>query len=225
MLLDYISTIRGNCLASSESVEYRSRVIYGNWSTWTSPSPLSVFSLMQDSRFNWNESVNLATMDATQNLCQELVDDIIGYLHDDKAILRACSLTPRAMVAAVQRGLFSEICVWPRPRGPDPPHGFTIQRLVEVVNTHPHVATYVKSLYITFEPTNPEIMTPHIFEFTGVLLKFSQISRFSLDVYPLADFDSMKLLPFFLSIPLVLRCPTLSMSNSCMSRPASFAVI
>ena len=55
---------------------------------------------MQDSRFNWNKSVNLATMDATQNLCQELVDDIIGHLHDDKVTLCACSLTSRAMVTA-----------------------------------------------------------------------------------------------------------------------------
>ena len=91
-------------------------------------------------------------MTTTQNLCQGLIDDIIGYLHDDKATLCACSLTFRTMVAAAQRGLFSEIFVW-APRGPNTPSAFTIQRLAEMVDTLPHVATYVKSLHITFDPT------------------------------------------------------------------------
>ena len=121
--------------------------------------------------------------------------------------LSALALLPLAPWLRLVSGDFFQRCVWPRPRGPDSPHGFTIQKLVEMVNTLPHVAT---SLHIIFDPTSLEIMTPHIFDFTGILLRFTQISRFSLSLCPLGDFDSMKLLPFFsLSIPLVLRCSTL----------------
>ena len=171
----------GRDASSNNHVSFRS----------TGQLELPVLSLIQDSRLNWNELIDPATIDTTQNLCQELVDDIIGYLHDDKATLCACSLTSRAMVAAAQRGLFSEIYARPHSRGPDSPlPAFIIQRLVEML---PHIAIYVKSLYITFDLTSLEIMMPHIFYFTGVLLKLCQIFRFSLCLYPLADLDFIKL--------------------------------
>ena len=80
-------------------------------------------------------------MATTQPFCQDLFDDIIGYLHDDKTTLCACALTSPAMVVASQRGLFSEIYVWARPRGPYSPPAFTVKKLVEMMNALPHVAT------------------------------------------------------------------------------------
>jgi hypothetical protein len=140
----------------------------------------------------------------TQTLCQELVDDVIGYLHDDKATLWACSLTCRTMVAAAQRGLFLEIFVWARRRGPiNFPPAFTIQRLAEMVNALPHVATF---LHITLDPTG--LQMTDINEFARVLLKFRQLARFLFCLHPLAD--TFKLRSFLaFTIPAVLCCPTL----------------
>ena len=89
------------------------------------------------------------------------------------------------MVAAAQRGLFSEIFVWARPRGPNTPSDFTIQRLAEMVDTLPHVATYVKSLHITFDPT-PEIGKggwPGTAELAAVQPMTTPRRRVSLQVY------------------------------------------
>ena len=45
------------------------------------------------------------------SLSQEVVDEVLVFLHDDKATLKACSLTCRSMVQGAQRGLFSAISV------------------------------------------------------------------------------------------------------------------
>jgi len=145
-------------------------------------------------------------MVTAQRVCQELVDDIIGYLHDDKATLCAYSLTSPATVVAAQRGLFSEIYVWARPRGPTSPPAFTVQRLVEMMKALPHIATYVRSLHITLDPTGLDI--PLIDEFSDTLPEFRQLTRFSFSLYALASTSKLLLFLAF-TIPCVLCCPTL----------------
>jgi hypothetical protein len=47
------------------------------------------------------------------SLSQEVVDEILGFLHDDRTALKACSLTCRSMVQGAQRGLFSALSFGP----------------------------------------------------------------------------------------------------------------
>jgi len=87
---------------------------------------------------------------ATSNfdsLPQEVVDEILQFLHDDKTSLKACSLTCRPMVQGAQRGLFSALSVgpeaWKQPEFP------SMDLFLKMMTEIPHVAPYVKSLRLS----------------------------------------------------------------------------
>ena len=85
------------------------------------------------------------------SLSQEVVDEVLGFLHNDKETLKACSLACRSMVQGAQRGLFSTmIFVGPLIEHLEPQTGILSQNdLLDMMKAMPHVASYTKSLHIT----------------------------------------------------------------------------
>jgi len=87
------------------------------------------------------------------SLSQEEVDEILGFLHDDRKTLKACSLTCRSMVQSAQRGLFSSLSVGqsslPPKLQPVIPSADLFSKMIKEI---PHVASYVKSLRLSFNP-------------------------------------------------------------------------
>ncbi|KAK6992936.1 hypothetical protein R3P38DRAFT_3427310, partial [Favolaschia claudopus] len=86
---------------------------------------------------------------------QELWDAIAGYL-DDAVDLKAASLTSRALVPAAQRALFREISIsedederWDKGMGfCDPDATVLATRLVQLLQSSPHIVPYVRALTI-----------------------------------------------------------------------------
>ena len=84
------------------------------------------------------------------SLSQEVIDEVLGFLHGDKETLKACSLTCRSMVQGAQRGLFSAIFVVPSIEHMEPQPGILTQDdLLDMMEAMPHVASYTKYLHIT----------------------------------------------------------------------------
>jgi len=95
-----------------------------------------------------------------QSLSQELTDEIVSYLQDDKISLLASSLTCRSLVPGCQKALFSNLCVG----SPPAPSGGvivtnipTIQQFSKMMEMMPHVAAYTKTLKLTFDFVEEEV--------------------------------------------------------------------
>jgi hypothetical protein len=69
---------------------------------------------------------------------QEIIDIIVGHLHDNKAVLAACSLASSSFRRPCQAMLFREIILQQRTR--------RIRRLCRLITHNPRLATYVRVL-------------------------------------------------------------------------------
>ena len=97
---------------------------------------------------------NLNMLASFQSLSQELVDEIVSYLQEDKNSLLACSLTCRSLVPGCQKALFPNLCVgaFPAQSGRAIVTSIpTIQHFLKLMEMMPHVAAYTKTLKLTFE--------------------------------------------------------------------------
>jgi len=120
---------------------------------------------------------NLNMLATFQSLWQELIDEIVGYLQDDKISLLASSLTCRSLVPGCQKALFSNLCVG----SPSAPSGGLIvtnnlQRFLKMMEMVPHVAAYTKTLKLTLnfleEALHERLVTQ--------LASFHRLTHFSL---------------------------------------------
>jgi len=85
------------------------------------------------------------------SLSQEVVDEILGFLHNDRTTLKACSLTCRSMVQGAQRVLFSALSITPSslPSELQPARIPSKDLFSRMMKEIPHVTSYVKSLRLS----------------------------------------------------------------------------
>ena len=114
-----------------------------------------------------------------QSLSQELIDEIVSYLQDDKFSLLASSLTCRSLVPGCQKALFSNLCVG----SPPTPSGEvivtnipTIQHFLKMMEIMPHIAAYTKTLKLTFDFVIDDVDEPLV----AHLASFRYLTHFSL---------------------------------------------
>jgi hypothetical protein len=143
------------------------------------------------------------------SLSQEVVDEVLGFLHDDKATLKACSLTCRLMVQGAQRGLFSAISVAPSvtPDSEPLPGILTPDDFLVMMQAMPHVALYTKSLHIT---CNRNRSRSHKKKLAKILSSFGRLTRLSFGLVE-TGFNSVQMAESELisSVQLLLTLPTL----------------
>ncbi|KAF8907291.1 hypothetical protein CPB84DRAFT_297971 [Gymnopilus junonius] len=101
--------------------------------------------------FKWN------TSSSTVVLPQEIKDEILGYLWDDKRALGACALACRAFLDPSQKLIFSKVIVSPptpkrRARSSTTQRpGLTATRLARLLESIPRLCRYVQHLEIRDE--------------------------------------------------------------------------
>jgi hypothetical protein len=121
--------------------------------------------------------LNASMLANFDSLSQEVVDKVLGLLHDDKATLKACSLTCRSMVQGAQRGLFSSISVAPLTWYSETSPGILApDDFLVMMKAMPHVASYTKSLHITCSTNRSR---SHNTKLAKVLSSFGRLTRFS----------------------------------------------
>ena len=149
----------------------------------------------------------LASFDS---LSQEVVDEVLGFLHDDKATLKACSLTCRSMVQGAQRGLFSSISVAPLSWYSETLPGIiTPDDFLVMMKAMPHVASYTKSLHITCSSNHSR---SHNAKLAKVLSSFGRLTRFSFGLFEtgyISDSERMAESEVMHSVHDLLTLPTL----------------
>ncbi|KAF8969694.1 hypothetical protein BDZ97DRAFT_1794698 [Flammula alnicola] len=82
---------------------------------------------------------------SSSHLPQEIDEEILGYLRDDKDALQACSLSCRTFLATCQKYLFSKIVLSPPTDKNKRPNGLQFQRLL---TASPHLSKYIHHLEI-----------------------------------------------------------------------------
>ncbi|KAJ7132673.1 hypothetical protein C8R46DRAFT_655482 [Mycena filopes] len=94
----------------------------------------------------------------------ELTDQVIDHLHADAATLRNCALVARSWLPASQLHIFFSVNI---------KHDATCRLLCAILARSPHIAGYIRNIYIYFEVTNPS--------FTSLLdLRIPQPRRLSI---------------------------------------------
>jgi len=91
--------------------------------------------------------LNVNMLATFHSLSQELVDEVVSCLQDDKASLIAFSLTCRSLVPGCQRALFLNLAVGSL--GPSEATATnipTIQRFLTMMKAIPHIAAYTETL-------------------------------------------------------------------------------
>ena len=87
------------------------------------------------------------------DLSQELLDEIIDHLHDDKHSLSACCEVSTSFQRRAQQHIFREITFKSNCRGPA--HRIIRTRhFYNIVQNRPHIANYVRRLEIAVTPSD-----------------------------------------------------------------------
>ncbi|KAJ7728483.1 hypothetical protein B0H16DRAFT_241776 [Mycena metata] len=76
----------------------------------------------------------------------ELTDQVIDHLHADVTSLRNCALVARSWVPAAQFHIFFSVNI---------KHDATCRLLCDILAVSPHIARYIRNIYIYFEVTRP----------------------------------------------------------------------
>lgn len=76
----------------------------------------------------------------------ELTDQVIDHLHADAATLRNCALVARSWLPASQFHIFFSVNI---------KHDTTCRLLCAILARSPHIAGYIRNIYIYFEVANP----------------------------------------------------------------------
>jgi len=112
------------------------------------------------------------------SLSQELVDEVVSCLQDDKASLLAFSLTCRSLVPGCQRALFLNLAVGflgPSERA-TVTNIPTIQHFLTMMETIPHIAAYTKNLNLALGFLEEDLEERLVTQ----LASFPHLTRFSL---------------------------------------------
>ncbi|KAG6835078.1 hypothetical protein H0H93_005039 [Arthromyces matolae] len=118
----------------------------------------------------------------TPILPQELVDQIIGQLHDDSPDLKSCALVSKAWLAPSRSHIFYRISLQP----PPPTRFFAAWRrksalrsLLDIINVTPEIALYIRDVEIVEGVGDREwvVKDPSLFH---LLSKLKDVQRFRL---------------------------------------------
>ncbi|KIM36058.1 hypothetical protein M413DRAFT_449384 [Hebeloma cylindrosporum] len=140
-----------------------------------------------------------------ESLSQELVDEILGFLYDDKATLKACSLTCRSMVPDAQRGLFSAISV-AQPSEDEQPAIPSTDDFLAFMKIMPHVTSHTKSLHITYSRPRSR---RHNNKLAQALSLFGRLTSFSFGLFKSSLLKRMAESELISSVQNLLLLPTL----------------
>ncbi|KAJ7202383.1 hypothetical protein GGX14DRAFT_654353 [Mycena pura] len=118
--------------------------------------------------------------DAGPKMPQELIDSFLEFMDDDT--LKSCSLVARCFLQTSQKHIFSSITLMPLARSSTVPDRVILERLHQTFLRSPHLALYVRSLYLVGEADSDPPLWMGVSVFPAILAMLSNLVRIYMDL-------------------------------------------